>query len=53
MESKCPTCGYTVKDSTICPRCRTKLFGCFECSGNCLKCHKVSGSIEENKKSTK
>ncbi|EYE89725.1 hypothetical protein Q428_01260 [Fervidicella metallireducens AeB] len=46
MEVKCPTCGYMVKDSTVCPRCRTKLFDCLKCSGNCLKC-----SAQKNKRS--
>ncbi|WP_291963922.1 hypothetical protein [Caloramator sp.] len=38
MEIKCPTCGMLVKNSTICPRCRTELNSCLKCSGNCLKC---------------
>ncbi|MCX7904503.1 MAG: hypothetical protein N2486_08315 [Caloramator sp.] len=38
MEIKCPTCGYVAKDSIICPRCRTQLISCFNCSGNCSKC---------------
>lgn len=38
METKCPTCGLKVTNSTICPRCRTELMNCLKCSGNCLTC---------------
>jgi hypothetical protein len=47
MEVKCPTCGYLVKDSTVCPRCRTNLFDCMKCSGNCGSC--ASKAKDKNK----
>ncbi|WP_160318226.1 hypothetical protein [Caloramator mitchellensis] len=44
MEIKCPTCGYLAKDTTVCPRCKTTILSCFNCSGNCLKCSKLKSN---------